>query len=242
LTVPKFYISSQQLYKGRLVLEGENHHHLSRVLRVQKEDEVEILDGKGLVARGRVYEITSSRAVIDVSTYDHLEEEKPRMHLYQALPKGKKMDKVIQRCVELGIHAIHPFTCTRSRPLGVVDKNKLRRWKKIAVESSRIAGRAHLPRIDEAVGWAEMIEGLARMDLVIMADEEGGDKPSKALQGAHPDDLGLIIGPEGGFTGREREDLAGAGAKIVTLGVLILRTEAAGSVLVAAARCHLGLL
>jgi 16S rRNA (uracil1498-N3)-methyltransferase len=242
LTVPKFYISSQQPHEGRLVLKGENHHHLSRVLRLQKEDEVEVLDGEGLVARGRVAEITFSRAVIDVSNYDNLEEEKPRMHLYQALPQGKKMDEVIQRCVELGIHAIHPFACARSRSLDFVDENKLRRWKKIAVESSRTAGRAHLPRVDEAKGWGVMIEGLARMDLVIMADEEGGEKPSRALQGTHPDDLGLIIGPEGGFTDREREDLAGAGAKAVTLGLLILRTEAAGAVLVAAARCHLGLL
>lgn len=242
MTVPKFYISSQQLHEGHLVLEGENHHHLSRVLRLQKEDEVEVLNGEGLVAWGRVAEITSFRAVIDVSTCDRLEEEKPRMHLYQALPQGRKMDEVIQRCVELGVHAVHPFSCARSKSLDVVDKNKMRRWKKIAVESSRIAGRAHLPRIEETVVWGAMIEGLPNMDLVIMADEEGGEKTSQALQGAHPNDLGLIIGPEGGFSDREREELAGADAKAVTLGVFILRTETAGAVLVAAARCHLGLL
>ena len=242
MTVPRFYISSQQLQEGHLFLEGENHHHLSRVLRLRKEDEVEVLDGEGLVARGRVVDITSSRAVIDVASCHRLQEERPRMHLYQALPQGRKMDELIQRCVELGVHAFHPFTCTRSRPVDVVDENKKRRWKKIARESSRTAGRAYLPSMEEAVSWRNMVGDLPGMDVVIVADEQGGIRPSQALQGADPDELGLIIGPEGGFTDLEREELIEAGARAVTLGTYILRAESAGAVLVAAVRCHFGLL
>ena len=242
MTVPRFYISSQQLHEGRLALEGDNHHHLSRVLRLHKGDEVKVLDGEGLVARGQVVEITSSQAVIDVSTVDRLQEEKPRMHLFQALPQGKKMDEVIQRCVELGVHAIHPFTCLRSRSLDVVDENKLRRWKKIAKESSRTAGRAYLPSLVEVEAWEAMLKSLNGMDAILMADEAGGVRPSQALQGSHPDDLGLIVGPEGGFSYGEREELVEMGARAVTLGALILRTETAGAVLTAAARCHLELL
>ena len=242
MTVPRFYISSQQLQEGRLLLEGENHHHLSRVLRLRKEDEVEVLDGEGTVARGQVADITSSRAVIDVSSCHHMQEEKPRMHLYQALPQGRKMDEAIQRCVELGVHAFHPFTCNRSRPMDVVDENKNRRWRRIARESSRTAGRAYLPGVEEAVDWSRMVVELSRMDAVIVADEQGGVRPSQALRDADLEDLGLTIGPEGGFTDLEREDLGKAGARAVTLGTLVLRTESAGAVLVAAVRCHLGLL
>jgi 16S rRNA (uracil1498-N3)-methyltransferase len=152
------------------------------------------------------------------------------------------MDELIQRCVELGIHAIHPFTCTRSRPIDFVDENKKRRWKKIARESSRTAGRAYLPSMEEAVSWTKMIGDLPGMDAVIVADEQGGVSPSQALRGDDPDDLGLIIGPEGGFTDPEREELIEVDARAVTLGTYILRTESAGAVLVAAVRCHFGLL
>jgi 16S rRNA (uracil1498-N3)-methyltransferase len=151
------------------------------------------------------------------------------------------MDEVIQRGVELGVHAFCPFVCTRSKSLKTVDDKRLRRWRKIAVESSRTAGRAYLPRIEGAVTWAEMVESLYGLDLVIMADTRGRERPSQVFQDAHPEDLALVIGPEGGFSDREIEELVGAGGKDVTLGRLILRTEAAGAALVVAARCYLGL-
>jgi len=201
-----------------------------------------LLDGKGLVARGLVEEITSSRAVLDILGREEVEEEKPRIHLYQAIPQGRKMDEVIRRCVELGVHAIHPFACARSRPLDSVDQNKLERWRRLAVEASRTAGRAYLPRVGEVVEWGEMVKGLREMDAVIMADEQGGERPSRALGAATIVNLGLIIGPEGGFTDEERKALMEAGAGPVTLGRLILRTESAGAVLVTAVRCHLELL
>lgn len=238
MTTARTYVDPDLLSIGRLVLEGEEHHHLSRVLRIRKGQPVSILDGQGSVGRAAIIEVASTKTVVEIEGIHRIEEERPRLHLFQALPRGAKMDHVVQWGVELGAATIEPFSSRRSRPLDEAVERRIERWRKIAVESSRVAGRSYLPYIRRPLYWQEALEALRDPEVVLIADEAGGKRPAEALKDLMPEDLGLIIGPEGGFTDTERKDLRGLGAIPVTLGDTILRTETAGLVLLAAVRCH----
>jgi 16S rRNA (uracil1498-N3)-methyltransferase len=138
-----------------------------------------------------------------------------------------------------------PSISSRICPVRILDKtvhDRLERWCKIATETSRVAGRAYLPEIKKACSWTELLEELEAIEVVVMADETGGARPGAALSGEDPVEVGLVIGPEGGFSEAERRDLLEKGARPVTLGETVLRTETAGMVLMAAVRCHLGML
>jgi 16S rRNA (uracil1498-N3)-methyltransferase len=205
-------------------------------------DRVEVLDGEGRVGAASIAEITARDTTLQIVSITCLKEETPRLHLFQALPAGRKIEPALQTCVELGAHAITPFSSRRSRGLGTADPSRMARWRKLALESSRLAGRAYLPVIEEPLTWEKTLKAMRGLDVVIFADETGGDRPCDALRDAVPADLALAIGPEGGFCDEERDDLDAIGALPVTLGGNILRTETAGHVLLAAVRCHYGML
>jgi 16S rRNA (uracil1498-N3)-methyltransferase len=242
LTTSRFYVSTQDLRAERLTLEGGDHHHASRVLRMRVGEGVILLDGRGLAGRGTIMGITPTHTTVAVDDRIMIEDESPRMHIFQALPGGTKMDIVVQLSVELGASSVKPFLSARaSRPHGSLN-GRMDRWRRIALETARIAGRPFLPRIDDVAVWEDALQLLKGFETSLFADEEGGAKTAEALGAKRPSDLALVIGPEGGFTSEERELLSGMGAKPVTLGYNVLRTETAGMVLLAAVRCHYGLL
>lgn len=241
MTTAKFYIDPSAFSAGQLRLDGAYHHHLSRVLRMRAGQSLQLMDGMGGMADGSILEISSSYTSILVGEVRRVEEERPRMILFQALPQGKKMDAVVQWSVELGAASVIPFACSRSRPLDDNVNGRHQRWCKIASESSRVAGRPYLPEIGKACDWTELLEKIENAEMALVADEAGGERPSAVLDGKDPDKVGLVIGPEGGFSTEERKDLY-AFAMPVTLGQTVLRTETAGMVLLAAVKCHFGLL
>ena len=242
MTTARFYVDHTALLEGRLVLEGSYHHHLSRVLRMRSGQSLQLMDGKGCIARGSILSISPTRTSIAVDEITEVERERPRIKLFQALPQGKKMDDVVQWSVELGADAVVPFSCRRSRSLDDAVRKRYERWRKIALESSRVAGRPFLPEINEALTWEGLLAETEACDVMIMADETGGTRPRDALAAVDAQEIGLVIGPEGGFTEEERIELLEMGARPVTLGATVLRTETAGMVLMAAVRCHYGLL
>jgi 16S rRNA (uracil1498-N3)-methyltransferase len=242
LTTARFYVSEEALRAGQISLQGAEHHHASRVLRMRAGERVILLDGKGCTAHGTIQEITTDRTSIKVDDSAHVSEELPRLHLFQGLPHGTKMDDVVQWGVELGAASLRPFVSSRSRLPDASLAKRSERWRRIALEASRLAGRPFLPEVCEVESWDVALRHVRKMDAALFADEAGGLKPASALDGENPDDLALVIGPEGGFTDEEREDLAAAGARPVTLGDNILRTQTAGMVLLATVRCHYGLL
>jgi 16S rRNA (uracil1498-N3)-methyltransferase len=243
LTTARFYVDSAALLEGQLILEGADHHHLSRVLRMHDGQFLQLMDGKGAIARGKILEISRACTSVMVEEVRLVEEERPLLKLFQALPQGRKMDSVVQWSAELGAAVVTPFACSRSHVLDVSVEKRFERWCRIAMESSRVAGRPYLPEISKARGWDEVLYELADVEVVLVADEVGGARPHDALGDAMvPEAVGLVIGPEGGFTQVEREDLLAGGALPVSLGDTVLRTETAGMVLMAAVRCRYGLL
>jgi 16S rRNA (uracil1498-N3)-methyltransferase len=205
-------------------------------------ESVLLLDGKGSVARGAVIEIDRTHTLVEIDSTSHTAETRPRLHLFQGLPHGAKMDDVVYWSVELGAASLVPFRSTRTRDTDASLHRRLERWRRIAVEASRVAGRLYLAEVAAVKTWQEAVSQLCGMELVLLADEAGGVRPAHALADKSPDELALVIGPEGGFSDAEREDLAAAGALPVTLGENVLRTQTAGMVLLAAVKCHFELL
>lgn len=242
MTTARLYVDHAALLEGMLSIEGEYHHHLSRVLRMRSGQVLQLMDGKGHIARGSILAISSTHTSIAVDEIITVERERPRMELFQALPQGRKMDDVVQLSVELGAASVVPFSCRRSRPQDAATRKRLERWRRIALESSRVAGRPYLPEIREALTWAELLAETESRDIMIVADEKGGKRPQDVLPAAETGEIGLVIGPEGGFAGTERKDLIERGASPVSLGPTLLRTQTAGMVLMAAVRCHYGIL
>ncbi len=242
MTVPRFFISALAGEQESLSLSGADHHHLSRVLRARPGEEVWLLDGRGTVVRAVIDSMARHSTSLKVMERKQVEEERPRMHLFQAMLKGAKMDLVVEAAVELGVCSISPYACRRSRESPSLFERRLERLRSIALQSSRVAGRPYLPEITAPLTWKDMTSTLSGFGAALFADEQGGHRVAAALHDAGGVEMALVVGPEGGFEDEEREELMSLGARPVTLGPYIMRAEFAGMVLVAAARCACGLL
>ncbi len=238
MTVARFYLEELGETSDFAYLVDEEHHH-GRVLRLRRGEEALLLDGRGTVCRAVVVEITPRRTRLEILDRYREEEERPRFLLYQSMLAPSHMEEALRRSVELGVGSVIPFLSRRSRPLP--EPAKLERWRRVMRDASRVAGRAYLPRLEPPVTWEGLLQNIPGSDSALLADERGGRRASEVLVGGEKE-VALIVGPEGGFQGWEREMLRESGAVSVTLGRYNLRAESAGAVLLAAARAFFGLL
>lgn len=221
------------------VLSATDSRHLSRVLRVRLGDEITV------VSANRVYnaEIIGTGEDVSVRILSETEaytEAPLELILLQGLAKGERMEIVIQKAVELGVSRIVPIACERSVVRISADKAaaKQARWQKIADAAAKQCGRTRLPEIAPPMSMAAAIDSLPQGCRIIMPWEEAdgdtvGVSMAAALQEDRPEAAAVIIGPEGGLTAEEAELAQTAGARLVTLGKRILRTETAAIVSVA---------
>lgn len=146
--------------------------------------------------------------------------------LYQGLPKGDKMDWIVQKAVELGVQRIVPVEMSRSvARLGANDAKKQERWQRIADEAAGQCGRGIQPRVLPAVPFRQALQDMSGQTVIVFY--EGGGRPLRTLADAGMREAALVIGPEGGIDDREVEHLRAAGAAFATLGPRILRCETA---------------
>lgn len=207
--------------------------HLSKACRLREGDEVDVSDGAEWEYRTEIASINEDEvllAIIDKQKFAR--EPELEVTLFQGIPKAGKMETIIQKCVELGVHAIVPVFMERTV---VVEKGnfakKLDRWQKISDEAVKQCKRGMIPEIERQRPFAEVLKELANYDLILFPYENEGDYSIKdCLRGLSkkPKSVAIIIGPEGGFADREAAALDEAGAARVTLGRTILRTETAG--------------
>lgn len=237
MTTPRFYVSAADLEVDSVTLSGGDHHHLCRVLRARVGDEVWLLDGRGLKATARIERLGRESSILKLTDRKWEEEERPRLHLFQSLLKGSKMDLVVEVAAELGAASIIPFACRYSQSPTPALERRVERWRALAAQSSRVAGRLYLPEVGDPVDWQELLRSLSRFGVALFADERGGERVAHALHEPGTEDLAMVVGPEGGFEDAEREELRSLGARSVTLGPHVLRAEFAGMALVVAARC-----
>ena len=210
---------------------AEEAHHMKRVLRLKPGDPVEMLDGRGGLWSGAIGELDEKSARMEVT--DTLPNREPRLRvtLYQGVARGERMDYTVQKCTEIGVYAIICVEMTRSVASLKGAESKLKRLERIAREAAKQCGRSRVPLV-EAYTFAEALERMKAEPLLLMPWEEGGATLNAAAEGMG-DMAGLIIGPEGGIDAKEARVFMCVGARPVTLGPRILRTETAGPVTLA---------
>ena len=223
---PRFF--TENISDTAAVLDREDSKHVSQVLRMRPGEFAVICDGKGTDYLGRL-ESAEGECVFEILEKSPNQAE-PSVHLrlFQAMPKGDKMEFVIQKSVELGVRKIVPFLSKNcvSRP-DKTDK-KVERWRKIAAEAAKQCGRGYLPVVT-AVESAEKAFAMASDSgtaLFFYEHETRGLRETLEGQGVS-DTVSLVVGPEGGFAPEEVQAAQNAGLSSVSLGTRILRCETA---------------
>jgi len=237
------FVRPEQFRGRRLLVTGADAHHLLHVLRLKPGDRFIALDGLGREYRARI--LIAGRGELEAEIEEErLRRTEPRLRLTlgQALPKGEKMEEVIRKGTELGMAAFWPLVTERGVAVPPPDRRegRLARWRRIATEAAQQSGRAVVPFVAPIRTWAEILTEFPRFDLVLLPWEgEGAVGLKEVLRGKEsPLEVLALIGPEGGFSPPEVARAVAAGAKVLSLGPRILRTETAGLVLGTAVFYH----
>lgn len=224
--MPRFF--TQEVGETGARITGADAAHIARVLRMRPGEKLTVCD---LAGSDYLCEIVSAAPdAVELRVLEKrptVAEPGVRVTLFQGLPKADKMELIVQKSVELGVSRIVPVLTARcvSRPDASALAKKTARWQKIAFEAAKQSGRGRLPVVDTAVDFAAAARELAGMERGILFYEKGGDAHRGVWDGAR--EIGVCIGPEGGFTEEEVAQAAGLGVRVCTLGPRILRTETA---------------
>jgi 16S rRNA (uracil1498-N3)-methyltransferase len=234
----RFYASPDLFDGGRVRLSVDESHHLLRVLRLTRGEEVYVFDGCGKEFQCRFAEVEGKSAVLEVVSGLSDEVESPlRLTLVQALTKGEKFDWIVQKATELGVSRIIPLTAEHAdlKLNGEQAEKRVERWQRISLEALKQCGRRRLVEITNPVRLADFLSASAAPAdfeedhrAIIFFNERGGSLIGQALEGLR--DKGSVIaliGPEGGWSDREIESLEARRCLAVTLGRRVLRTETA---------------
>ena len=234
----RFFVSPEDIGQDLIIMKNaDDLHHMLKVLRLKEGDEVDISDGAQWEYRARIESLDREEAelrILDKQAF--AAEPSVRVTLFQGIPKQGKMETIVQKCVELGVHRIVPVFMDRTV---VVDRGKfgkkVERWNKVSAEAVKQCRRGIIPEVSEAVRMEDLLADRdlsCEYDLVLFAYEnETGTTIKDALQQADKSalqDVAVLIGPEGGFSDEEAAAITTGGGVPVSLGRTILRTETAG--------------
>lgn len=223
---PRFF--TENISDNAAVLNAEDSRHVSQVLRMRPGDIAVICDGKGTDYLGEL-ESASGECVFNITEKSPNPAE-PSVHLrlFQAMPKGDKMDFIVQKAVECGACEVVPFISKRcvSRPDGRQLAKKTERWQRIAYEAAKQCGRGIIPTVGNTVNFSE-IPGMISPENTGILFYECAETPLSAAVPEFTHNIDIVIGSEGGFEPAEAERLIAAGLKCASLGKRILRCETA---------------
>ena len=232
--MPKFFVEPEHIDGDTAKIYDGDVNHITKVLRLSPKSIIMVCDGKGYDYRAEITGI--DKACVTLRLLEKLPcETEPgvRVTLFQGIPKAGKMEYIIEKCVELGISRIVPVITSRTVvKLGdkKAEDKKLARWRKVAAEAVKQCGRGVIPEVGDVVTLKEAVSLTTGIDLVLAPYENERETPLKQVLSANRNihSVGFFVGPEGGFEEEEINLLQAAGAKCVTLGKRILRTETAG--------------
>lgn len=235
--MPRFFKSmpTPAAIGDAVLIDGQDAVHLQRSLRLRVGDAVLVCDGRSTEYDTVITAFTDAGAQLEVTAV-HPSQAEPtlKLTLYQGLPKGDKLEWIIQKAVELGVTEIVPVEMTRSiAKIGDKADKKHKRWQTIADEAASQSGRGILPKVHTPVRFRDILKRLEGTPTVVCY--EGGGAPFSALITPDQTALSLIVGPEGGIAPEEVAALLAVGAKAATLGPRILRCETAPIAAIAAA-------
>lgn len=238
--MPKFFVKQEQINGDIIIIQGQDVNHIKKVLRAKIGDELQICNSQnGENFLCDIKEIENEKILCKIKQeIEEKVESNIEVTIFQGLPKADKMEYIIQKSVELGVYDITPVEMKRCVvKLDEKDKNKKQvRWQKISEVAAKQCGRDIIPQINRIINTKNICELIKKYDIVLVAYENEKEKTLKEqlklikekMQKLEKDELikiGIVIGPEGGLEERDVQDLKENGAKIITLGKRILRTE-----------------
>ena len=220
-----FFVTPQQISGDKIRIEGGDVNHMKNVLRMKLHEKAEISYGES-----RTYLCEVEAYEEDVAVLHILEEMEADT---EGLPKSDKMELIVQKAVELGVYQVIPVAMKRS-VVRLDDKKaakKADRWNSIAESAAKQAGRSRIPEVTMPLSYKEALKMAEELDVTLLPYElAGGMKVTREVirQIKSGQSVGIFIGPEGGFEPEEVDAAVSMGAKVITLGRRILRTETAG--------------
>ncbi len=235
----RFFIP--QLYNETMTITGVDARHISKVLRMQPGDELQLVSDDGVSAIAEIAAIDAESVIVHCKEkLAESHEPAVRLVLAQGLAKGEKMDFIIQKAVEMGAYSVVPVAMEHSvvRLDGAKAQKKVERWQKIAEAAAKQSKRDIIPQVQQVQTMAQMLAANDCETKIIAYECEDKKSLRAALQEAKQahslSSLLLIIGPEGGISEAELAAARAAGAVPVSLGRRILRAETAGLVAISA--------
>ena len=241
----RFFAEPSQIGEKEIRITGPDVNHIRNVLRMRPGEELLIADGTGGEYRCLISEIREDEVRAEICWKLAGNAELPcEITLFQGLPKGDKMDLIVQKAVELGAYSVIPFAAKRS--IVKLDDKKAQkrqqRWQAIAKGAAEQSGRSLIPEIGRVRSFTEALEAASALDVVLIPYEleEGMKRSAQLIGNIMPgQSVGIFIGPEGGFEEDEVNRAKESGAEPITLGKRILRTETAGMAVLSILMYHL---
>lgn len=223
---PRFF--TENISEDTAVVEGDDAKHISVVLRMRAGDIAVLCDGRGTDYLARLE--TAERGCCTFTVLEstpNLAEPSVHLRLFQAMPKGDKMEFIVQKAVECGAAEIIPFFSKRcvSRPDPKQMEKKTERYRRIAEEAAKQCGRGVIPKVGAAVEFSALKSMISPENTGILF-YECAEAPLSALPEMKRN-IDIVIGSEGGFEQSEAQELERAGFSVVSLGKRILRCETA---------------
>ena len=240
-----FFVTPDQVKENLIFIEGSDVNHMKNVLRMRIGEEVTISDGNNRQYLCEIREYEQEEAILHIIEETSTDTELPsKIYLFQGLPKQDKMELIVQKCVELGCFEVIPVA-TKRCVVKLDDKKakkKIERWQQIAESAAKQAGRGVIPEVRDVMSFKEALKYAKDLDVVMIPYElaEGMKETKQWISDIVPgQSVGIFIGPEGGFEKEEVEAAINEGAKAITLGKRILRTETAGLTTLSVIMFHL---
>ena len=227
-----FFVEGSRRAEDTFRITEGDFNHIKNVLRMREGDTF-LVSCEGIRYLCRLAEYKTDAAVAQIVEENYGDTSLPvKIYLFQGLPKADKMEWIIQKTVELGVEGIYPVSM--SRCIVKMDdskkKNKTARWQAIAESAAKQSKRSAIPEVHDAISYKETIAMAGEMDLFLVPYEnkDGMTPTREALEAIRPGmSVGILIGPEGGFSESEIDDAIRAGGRAISLGRRILRTETA---------------
>ncbi len=223
---PRFF--TENISETAAVLDPEDSKHVAQVLRMKPGDIAVICDGKGTDHLAELESSVGECVFRVLESSPNLAEPDIHVRLFQAMPKGDKMDFIVQKAVECGACEVIPFLSKRciSRPDKKQLAKKRERWQRIAYEAAKQCGRGVIPTVGETLEFSQLTQVISTQDTRILF-YECADVPLREAVAEYSGSVDIVIGSEGGFAPEEAARLAEAGFVCASLGKRILRCETA---------------
>ena len=230
--MPKFFVDRELISDTSVTLLGDDAYHIARALRMAVGDEINVSDGCGRELVCRLTKIRDGECTADIIAEGEKNAESPvDITLFMAMPKGDKLEVVVQKAVELGAVSVVPFESERciKRPSPEKAAKLTERLSRIAREAAKQCGRSRLPEVGALISLLDMTNRLKSFDLSLFCYENEGEKTLKKVleESRTVKTVAVIVGAEGGFSPAEAERIKAAGGISVGLGPRILRCETA---------------